>query len=514
MSLTSLITGNTPVRQKLADWFPKPRLPLKGELIVPSVAKNRSLIGIAYDYLLRFHLERAMPYAKGSRWIAQTTLNKLRQHGHRGGVLVGDELFPVSDVARLVDVMIEDAEEHRGRFLAGGPLSRKLIQSALDLAHCDVYHRIGRLDARFGCSAHDDEILELRRLVRATPLESFTAKETCLLNPDFGAGSTRIGGADADLLLDETLIDVKTTINLQLRVENWRQLIAYAALNEHFPMGGGYEPRPIRTIGVYFARHGLYACWPLRHLVSGDRFAPFALWLANYANSCYADRLERQVRHLSVLRRRLADENQHRSHEFKVVSARMARSTSKKNPRPTIERARTKYRPKTIHWLLIAEAPPAAADRFFYFEDVRRGDLLFLETVRALFEEAKNAQPQQIRDSKIRYLAAFKREGFYLIDVCDKPIERSKTKGSQIRAAAKHLASKLDDLRVDGYLSGDTKIVLVSKTVHDYCYTLLHDAGFNVVNSEFLPFPSNGHQKKYRKNLASILRKYRLPASM
>lgn len=182
-------------------------------------------------------------------------------------------------------------------------------------------------------------------------------------------------------------------------------------------------------------------------------------------------------------------------------------------PRPTIERARTKYRPKTIDWLLIAEAPPVATNRFFYFETVRRGDSLFLETVRVLFKEATDATAAQIRESKKTYLEAFKGRGFYLIDVCDKPIASAAERNSQIRAAAYFLEDKLDELRSAGCLTAETKIILISRTVHDHCYFLLRDAGFNVVNREVLPFPGSGHQKRYRKNLATALRAYGCPAS-
>lgn len=53
--------------------------------------------------------------------------------------------------------------------------------------------------------------------------------------------------------------------------------------------------------------------------------------------------------------------------------------------KPDFESAREKYRPKKARFLLIAEAPPkASTGRFFYFEDVSRGDGLFLETMKML----------------------------------------------------------------------------------------------------------------------------------
>jgi hypothetical protein len=63
MSLTALVRQKTPVRERMAVDFPRPRLRLKAELRVPSVAPNRPLMGTAYDYLFRFHLQRAIPFA-------------------------------------------------------------------------------------------------------------------------------------------------------------------------------------------------------------------------------------------------------------------------------------------------------------------------------------------------------------------------------------------------------------------------------------------------------------------
>lgn len=509
MSLTSLVSQKTTVRQKLADWFPKPRLPLDGALIVPSVAKNRSLIGTAYDYLLRFHLERSMAHATGPRWIAYAALNWLNERELDGGVMVGDDLCEVADVAGLMSLFILDAEDQRERFLKSGRVTKKLIQAALNLAHCDVLHRIGWLDARFGEAAGDDEVAELRSLIKVTPLDKFTDCETCLLNPDFGVGSTRIGGADADLLLDDTLIEVKTTINLQLRVETWRQLIGYAALNEHFPIGGGHEPRPIRNIGIYFARHGVFKTWPLRHLVAGDRFAEFAVWLASYVDSRYAKRLERQAERLLRQRRRLIIQNQERNRTFRAAVARANRIKGRHKrykPRPNIERARTTYLPKKIKWLFIAEAPPAASDRFFYYRDVRSGDSLFLETMRTLYKTAKRAPAEEIRAQKSEFLEKFQKEGCFLIDVCDVPIKKAENKNVKVRGAAHFLEDKLDALRVAGQLTGETRILLISRTVFDHCHGLLTEAGFNVVNSDVLPFPASGHQVAYRKKLSCLLR--------
>ena len=52
-----------------------------------------------------------------------------------------------------------------------------------------------------------------------------------------------------------------------------------------------------------------------------------------------------------------------------------------------VQDARAKYKPEVITCLFIAEAPPSSPDRFFYFEEVREQDSLYLEMMKALFPE-------------------------------------------------------------------------------------------------------------------------------
>tara|TARA_B100000809_G_C14969044_1_gene470199 strand:- start:289 stop:540 length:252 start_codon:yes stop_codon:yes gene_type:complete len=49
----------------------------------------------------------------------------------------------------------------------------------------------------------------------------------------------------------------------------------------------------------------------------------------------------------------------------------------------TVNEGREQCRPEEVRILFIAEAPPCAADRFFYFTEVNKGDSLFLYVIRA-----------------------------------------------------------------------------------------------------------------------------------
>lgn len=295
MSITSLVTKRSPVRDRLAADFPRPRQSLKAEILVPSSGFAPGIVGTAYDYLLRFHLQRAMPFAISEQWVAENALKSIGALAPHRKILVGEEWRYADLVEYRMERIICRSKRSLHTFLSGTRLSTRMIESAINLAHCDLYHRIRRLDKRFE-KPLKRQVKELRSLINATNLDQFTSAKLCLLNPSFGEGSVMFGGADADLLIDDLLIDVKTSATLRVRVEDWRQLICYAALNRRFPIGGGNRARSIKHIGIYFARYDYLVRWPLRKVVDSAIFSSFAAWLSDYGTNSYADKLDRRAK--------------------------------------------------------------------------------------------------------------------------------------------------------------------------------------------------------------------------
>jgi len=294
MSITRLVTTRTPVRERLAADFPKPKLRLRAKLLVPSSGFTPGLVGTAYDYLLRFHLLRAMPFATSEQWVAEKALERIGALATHREILVGEKWLFAQHMKFRMERVLSHSRRSLRTFLSGTRLSTCMIESAIRLAHCDLYFRIQRFDKRFG-KPLKRQVKELRSLINATNLEQFTSATRCLLNPSFGEGSIIIGGADADLLIDDMLIDVKTSATLRVRVEDWRQLICYAALNKHFPIGGEKRPKAIRHIGIYFARYNYLVSWPLRKVVDSTNFSSFSGWLRDYAVNSYTNKLDRRA---------------------------------------------------------------------------------------------------------------------------------------------------------------------------------------------------------------------------
>jgi hypothetical protein len=85
--------------------------------------------------------------------------------------------------------------------------------------------------------------------------------------------------------------------------------------------------------------------------------------------------------------------------------------------------AAAKYRPRgETRVLFIAEAPPNSIERYFYFEDVEKGDWLWIGLMKALYA-LDWKETKEERKRKRWWLARFCSDGFQLIDAVTEPIE-------------------------------------------------------------------------------------------
>lgn len=89
--------------------------------------------------------------------------------------------------------------------------------------------------------------------------------QPAVLNPLF-AGSSDVGGADADLIIDRCLIELKASKNATLPANWLRQLAGYVLLD--------YEDTyQIDTVGIYMIRQGIMFRWPVEEFfqtLTGD----------------------------------------------------------------------------------------------------------------------------------------------------------------------------------------------------------------------------------------------------
>jgi hypothetical protein len=160
--------------------------------------------------------------------------------------------------------------------------------------------------------------------------------------------------------------------------------------------------------------------------------------------------------------------------------------------------ASNRYKPRQIRLLLIAEAPPCNLDRFFYFEDVKKQDSLFLEIMGVLYPNQKAAYLASGRDTegKKDLLETFREDGYWLMDLSEVPPEVT---GQPLESCVPDLLQRLQRL-----VSPDTPIVLIKANVYDLLYPVLSAKGYRVIQ-ERLPFPGSGQQRVFRDKLKKII---------
>ena len=275
MSLTSFLRENADVREKFWEEFSKPTLGQRKEILAPPLTESHMLVGTAFDYLLRFHLKKWNPTAKASRWIAEEGTEGL-------GVKIGRKWVSFES-------HVKRAKKCYTQFLKSGEVTDELLSSVLALAHLDAAERLGlgfmpdkafvnRLD-----NPNKLEIQDLRQLISVAHPEMFRAQQLCLLNPTFGRASALVGGADCDIVLDDALVEIKTTKDFELRRQYFDQLVGYYALQRIGRLRGAPPDHCIKRLGIYFSRFGYLWLFNVCDVVREATFLGFLKWLEHRA---------------------------------------------------------------------------------------------------------------------------------------------------------------------------------------------------------------------------------------
>jgi hypothetical protein len=281
MSLSSLLL-RPDVKRQLADAIrmPAPIETFYGDLRVSPRTDCPTLVGTAFDYLLRFRIETLNPTVVRRTWVAETALAYAQGRAASAGRSNSVDWRATSQ--QIGEVLSRCHEQHRS-YLRSGTLTDALLSAVFDLAQLDHFVR-GRADALCLQDVGDarDELAALYEIV---PTQYFVARETCVLNPTFGVGSSLVGGADADLLLDHKLVEIKTITARMANRALFEQLVTYVALSEIGGIDGQQPAAPITVIGVYSARHACYHAWSVDDIVPRDDLTRFVAWLLTNAQA-------------------------------------------------------------------------------------------------------------------------------------------------------------------------------------------------------------------------------------
>jgi hypothetical protein len=286
MSLTGFLQVRE-VKDRFRTQFKKPAVTRKMILQAKPLTNNYSLVGSAFDYLLRFYLENNNPSIKKSDvWLAEISLSILDTWTKRGQI--SESKF------QSIKKIVETAKERHKKYLMTGVMTDELISSSIQLARLEMVYRIGLLSDYIE-SVRSEDVEDLKKMISLINPDHFKVTSLCVLNPTFGVTSIAIGGADADLILDDALIEIKTTINPKFERDYFNQLIGYLVLkriselkilvlsqdaeknNNILPKKETYDfssitGHRINKIGVYFSRYGVMQTIDIRSITNNGEF--------------------------------------------------------------------------------------------------------------------------------------------------------------------------------------------------------------------------------------------------
>lgn len=253
------------IRDKIRREFPrsKPLYCIKKPLLAPPITGSYTQVGTAFDYLLRFYLKKINPKAKTKNyWIAEAAA----------------DLLPFGVLQRKAYRIILAARKNYETYLKKGKMNRLLMRSTLLLAQLDPIYRAYVIDENLG-SVKKEDIDDLHRLIAIVNPSDFAAKGKCLLNPTFGEGSLLVGGADADLIIGDTIIDIKTSKYLRFDRRAIDQLLGYYFLSLIRDSSRKSAKYRIRNLGIYYSRYGYLHKMAIRQLDASNyervcRFIP------------------------------------------------------------------------------------------------------------------------------------------------------------------------------------------------------------------------------------------------
>ncbi|MCU6792388.1 hypothetical protein OB236_09630 [Paenibacillus sp. WQ 127069] len=177
------------------------------------LSKNPSLIGHAYDYFLQLFCLRINNAADAYDYMLETLFD-----------------FPEIDQ----DVFSDNAWSYIKGF---GAWNEDLTRQSIVCGKLDQYHR-SRIIPENILDIEQIDIDDLNNLIIMTLNHEniFKSEERFISNPTFGADiSFLVGGADGDLIINKTLIDIKVNSKIHYESYPWHQLIGYYLLSQLTP---------------------------------------------------------------------------------------------------------------------------------------------------------------------------------------------------------------------------------------------------------------------------------------
>jgi hypothetical protein len=284
-----------PVRDKISTEYSNPGRDVEGALKVEHNSYEHSLLGQAFDYLIRFWLEQQHqevhdPHTGrlGRDWTNtleyRNTFNPYADDGERPSP-------PTDEEREARNAALKRAEKKHEQFRKTGMNANDAIDAALVYSGLDL--NIGFEEGTITANSFEDDVVtELQELFHLFREQESLLGESVIISPDFGERSFILEG-HGDFIVEEMLVDVKTTENPSFKPGYWRQLLAYYILNdihreliaEEVDGYGSATPYPdLTTVGIYFARFGELQTVDIKEYIqSRQEYERFRAWFVDRA---------------------------------------------------------------------------------------------------------------------------------------------------------------------------------------------------------------------------------------
>lgn len=264
MSLTSLLKSNSNAGELLRDIISIVEIDtdelskqVAGTKIqAPYLLKNHSLasqVGTAFDYLARFVLKHYQYKVKGTayneQYVAKYGLDILLH-------------YTTNENNKYEETYIT-ALEILDRYIKGDDSKetfKRVIGISVYLAKLETIYRSGYTLEKENALKYKIEPIVEQELINQINIfinvfdKKFNFKtkpNTIYYNPSFELCSYAVGGADADIIIGDTLIDFKSSKYLKNIDKDYEQLVGYflfAKIVDKYP--------DINKICLYFSRYG------------------------------------------------------------------------------------------------------------------------------------------------------------------------------------------------------------------------------------------------------------------
>lgn len=262
------------IREKFRNEFPLPNFNVEKKMLAPPLSENYALVGTAFDYFLRFYIERLNKFTITREWVAEVAIQALESG------LVEHTSGKDYKTARKI---VSEANDLYEKYIKSGEITVNLLKSTLLLSQLDRIYREKIVPKNLGV-VDEKDIWDLANLSSYLKPETFTAERHCFLNPTFGKGSRIVGGADSDLIIDGNLIEIKTTKYLNLSEGFYHQLIGYYILSRIGMINGIVPSYEIDKIGVYYSRHAYLHLFDIDQIIDENSLPDLIKWFTKEAN--------------------------------------------------------------------------------------------------------------------------------------------------------------------------------------------------------------------------------------